>query len=108
MGEFTQFKVYQNMTFQNAMIEYKINVEVIFIIAHPFLSCYKAETASKLQQELLQVVNQCLFNVTLSKCGIVFQIEKFQNKRVVNKLLRLQFTHLLSCFCNDRSLILAC
>ena len=63
------------MTAYNAMIEYKINVEVIFIIAHPFLSCYKAETASKLQQELLQVVNQCLFNVTLSlSAGYSFKL----------------------------------
>ncbi len=53
MGEFSQFKVNQDMTFQDAMIEDKIYVEVIVIIAHPFLTCYKAETASKLQQEML-------------------------------------------------------
>ena len=57
MSQFTQFQIYQHMTFKNAMIENQVNVKVLIVIAHPFLTCYEAKATPQFKEKLLQMVN---------------------------------------------------
>lgn len=53
------------MTLKYAMIENQINIEILIVISHPFLTCHKAKTTTQFEKELLQVVYQRLFQDTL-------------------------------------------
>ena len=88
MCQFAQFQVYQYMAFEYAMIENQVNIEILVVVSHPFLTCHKAETTPQFEQELLQVVNQSLFQDILMQCRIILQIQEFQYKRIPNELLR--------------------
>ena len=51
------------MTFQDAVIEYKVGKEIILINQDTFLSGFKAESMPHFQQEVLQVVKDGLLQV---------------------------------------------
>ena len=63
MRQFPQLQVYQHITFQDAVVEHQIHIEILVIVSHPFLTTCKAETPAKFQKEVLQVGYQAFFHI---------------------------------------------
>ena len=54
----------------------KVDEEVLTIQCKLFLSCYEGEASSQLQQEVLQVVNQCLLQFSLIHMRIRLDLQE--------------------------------
>lgn len=63
MAELVYLQFHNNMTFQDAVIEYEVGKEIILINQDTFLSGFKAESMPHFQQEVLQVVKNGLLQV---------------------------------------------
>ena len=61
MAKFVYLQFHNDMALQNAVIEYEVGKEIIFINQDTFLPGFKAETMSHFQQEVLQVIKNGLF-----------------------------------------------
>lgn len=53
MAKFVYLQFHNDMALQNAVIEYEVGKEIIFINQDTFLPGFKAETMSHFQQEVL-------------------------------------------------------
>lgn len=63
MAKFVYLQFHNDMALQNAVIEYEVGKEIIFINQDTFLPGFKAETMSHFQQEVLQVIKNGLFQI---------------------------------------------
>ncbi len=63
MAELVYLQFYNNMAFQDTVIEYEVGKEIILINQDTLLSGFKAESMPHFQQEVLQVVKDGLLQV---------------------------------------------
>ena len=87
MGELAHFQINQDKAFQNVIVKHKVNKEVLPIQRELLLPCYERKAAPKLQQEVLQMVNQRLFQFTLIHMSVRLNLQKLHHIGVFDDLL---------------------
>lgn len=81
-------QVNQHIAFQNTVVEHQIHLELSASYLHGVLSAHKCKATSHFQKELLHVVFQSLFQVTLLIAFLFGKSCKFKHERVTDDVLR--------------------
>ena len=84
MGEHIHFEVNQDKAFENVVVKYQVNIEILTIQCKPFLSGYKGKTSAQFQKELLQVINQSLLQITFKHMGIRLDLQELHDIGVLH------------------------
>ena len=79
MKKLSDLKVNQNMAFQYPVIKNKIYVKMLIIDSYSFLPGFKTEPVTELHKELLQMIKQCCFQVTLTHFIFLWQTKELKN-----------------------------
>ena len=91
MRQFAGFEVNQNKAFQQTIIQHEINIKMVAVNRDALLSGNKTKAFAHFEQKILNVIEQSRFNIRFAQIGNIFQIQKLQNKRVFDKILRVVF-----------------
>ncbi len=91
MSQDIGFQVNQHKTFKNIVVKNKINEKVLSIQCESLLSGNKRKPTAKFQEELLEMVNKGLFQVTLINMGIWLNLEEFHYIRIFDDFFILRF-----------------
>jgi hypothetical protein len=67
MVKLLSLQLYENMTFQETMVENEINEEMFIIHGYPLLPRFKTEPIPKFKKKRLQMVEKCVFKPPLQK-----------------------------------------
>lgn len=86
MSQVSDFQIYKYEAFQNVIIEDKINVEMPSVEDDMLLAGNKGKASAKLQQELLQVGNQRLFQIAFEKIIVRMEADEFKNIRIADNI----------------------
>ena len=87
MGELTHFQINQDKTFQNIIVKHKVNKEVLPIQRELLLARDEREAMPKLQQEVLQMIDQRLLQFALMHISVRLNLQKLHHIRVFDNLL---------------------
>ena len=60
MRQLSHFQINENITFQDTMIEDEIDIEILIVVSHQFLTSNEAESATQFKEKLLKVIDECL------------------------------------------------
>src|SRR3972149_8982227 len=85
--QLTCFQIYKNKTFEDIVVEDKINKEVPGFSADSLLPGDKGKALAQFQHERLKFADDGLFKVGFAKVRIVLEAKEFQNVGVFNKIL---------------------
>ena len=108
VGELVHFKVDQQKAFEMKVVEHQIDEVVAVIGADALLAFDEGKALAQLQQELLQVGDDALFEVAFLP-GFIRQVEKVEDVGVAQVMfgIILQRLGFLLCFLLDSGLVLA-
>ncbi len=89
MCQFSCFEINKDKAFQKVIVEYEVDVEMVTFQVKMLLARYKGKASSLFQQEFLKFIYELCFQFLFVDCNILLHIEKLQNIRVTDKILRL-------------------
>ena len=76
MCKLPHLQIDQHKAFENVIVKHKVDEKVLTIQRKLLLSGYEGEASSQLQQEVLQVVNQCLLQFSLIHMRIRLDLQE--------------------------------
>lgn len=93
MGQVAGFQIDQHKAFQDKDVEEEINIKVPAVDVEVFLSRHEGKAASLLQGNLLQMIDERLFQLRFVVMLVRRQVQKLQHVRIADDLfiLRLGF-----------------
>ena len=86
MGEIARFEVDEDEAFQNIVIEHEVDMEVPSVEVDVLLPCDKGETAPKLQEKFLQVVDERLLEIGFVETRALLHAQKFENVGIADNI----------------------
>ena len=86
MLQFFGFEIKQYKALQQTVVKDKINTKMVFLESKAFLSGNESKACPKLQQELLQMVDQSAFQLCFRKIGLLRNAQKFENIGIFHKI----------------------
>ncbi len=89
MTELPELQVDQHEAAQQPVVEHEIDEEVVAVERDALLPRDEAEPLAQFEHELLEMVDDRLFQVAFAPVGTVGQTEEFENERILHNILRL-------------------
>ena len=86
VAEVAENQINRDQALQPAVVEQQVDVVVLVVERDPPLTGHKTKPLPQLQQELLQVVDQCLFELRFGVPFLAFQPEELEDVRVADHL----------------------
>ena len=108
MRKLTHLQIDQHKALEDIIVKHKVDEKVLTIQRKLLLSCYKGEASSQLQQEVLQVINQCLLQFSLIHMRIRLDLQKLHYIGVFDDLFIFRFRLRCLYLSSNKRFILAC
>lgn len=84
--ELPSLEVEQDVTAQQAVVEDKVDAEVVVVEGEPLLPCLEREALAQLQEERLQLIDDGGLEVVLGVLGPLVEPEELQHQRVLHEV----------------------
>ncbi len=105
--KFSNLQLNRYKTGQSAVIEQQVDIEVCISNLDPIFLTNKGKVPAELQNELLQIFNDCLLKISLRI--LLRQIKEFQNIGVQNTAAHILGSHFRNWFlCRQHTAFIIC
>jgi hypothetical protein len=88
MGDFADFQIDQDVAAQQAIVEDKIDEEVLFVEGEALLARFEEEAFAEFEEEMFDPVDDCGFQVGFGVASALVEAEEFEDQWLLEQVDR--------------------